>query len=127
MSYQAEVTRAGNGVQRIPVADEAAVDELIALLSGDDVLAATVHDGEEDPAIDAQISGKHGYLLYAGEELLGYSVGDPESPALTETSEAQFPAGSGLPLDEFRAALREFVATGGAVPSVVGWQDAEID
>ncbi|WP_019815088.1 Imm1 family immunity protein [Saccharomonospora saliphila] len=128
MTYRAAVQTAAPGeaeqVRELPLAGPEDVDELVSLLAGDEVHTATVHDGEEDPALDVQVHGEYGYLLYAGDELLGYSVGDPDSPALADVSEAQFPAGSGVPLEVFRAALLEFVNTGGGAPESVGWQDA---
>ena|GEM_PF-5210386 len=126
MNYQAAVT-VGSEEQDIAVGSEGDVDELVATLSRDDVREATIRAGEEDPALDAQVSGEYGYLLYAGDEHLVYSVGDPESPALTQASEAGFPEGSGLALEEFRHAVVEFVTNDGALPSSVRWQDAELD
>lgn len=125
MTYHAVVPN--NTYQELPVATPDDVEELLTVLDRDDVHTVTVRDGEEDPALDVQVQGGYGYLLYAGEELLAYSVGDPASPALTDRSESAFPAGSGVPLETLRAALREFLETGGSVPSSVSWQEATVD
>ncbi|WP_026455410.1 Imm1 family immunity protein [Saccharomonospora iraqiensis] len=128
MTYHAAVrTVAPDGsddVREVPVAGADDVDELLSLLSGEEVYTATVHEGEDDPALDVQIHESWGYLLYSGDELLAYSVGDPDSPALSDVSEAQFPKGSGVPLETLRTALVEFVTSGGGAPEAVGWQDA---
>lgn len=127
MTYHAAITNSSQAHHELPVSTPDDFDELLTVLDRDDVHTVTVRDGEEDPALDVQVHGGYGYLLYAGEELLAYSVGDPDSPALTDRSESAFPAGSGVPLEALRAALREFVDTGGSVPSSVAWQEATVD
>ncbi|WP_243852201.1 Imm1 family immunity protein [Saccharomonospora amisosensis] len=127
MTYRAALTNGSQTYQELPVSTPDDIDELLTVLDRDEVHTVTVRDGEEDPAMDVQVHGGYGYLLYAGEELLAYSVGDPASPALTDRSESAFPAGSGVPLETLRAALREFVETGGSVPSSVSWQEATVD
>lgn len=127
MTYHAAVPNGDGAYRELPITTPDDVAELVTVLDRDDVHTVTVRDGEEDPAMDVQVQGGYGYLLYAGEELLAYSVGDPASPALTDRSESAFPAGSGVPLETLRAALREFVDTGGSVPSSVAWQEATVD
>ncbi|GAA1253202.1 hypothetical protein GCM10009676_45340 [Prauserella halophila] len=98
------------------------VDALVELLQRDNIGAATIQDGEEDAVLDVRADGEYGYLAFWGDELTGLSVGDPASPALHEQAEIGFPAGTGVPLDKFRAALVEFVETHGHVPSAVEWR-----
>lgn len=124
-TYQADVT-VGGEQQELSVGGVDAVDELINLLSRDDAREATLRAGEDDPALEMQLYGGYGYLLYAGDEHLVYSVGDSESPALEQTSEAGFPAGSGLASEQFREVVVEFVSNDGGLPGSIRWQDAEL-
>lgn len=96
------------------------VDRLIARLSEPTTHTATLET--EHAALDAHIENGLGYLLYSGDELFGYSVGEEASPAVE--SEVGFPVGSGLPLETFRAALIEFVTSDGTLPKSVRWRDA---
>jgi len=123
-TYQADVT-VGGEQQELALGNTEEVDVLINTLSRDDTRAATLRADEDDPALEAQVHGEYGYLLYAGDEQLVYSVGDPESPALEQASEAGFPAGSGLALDQFREVVIEFVTNEGGLPNAIRWQDAE--
>lgn len=124
-TYQADVT-VGGQQQELSLGGVDAVDELISLLSRDDAREATIRAGDDDPALEAQLHGGYGYLLYAGDEHLVYSIGDPESSALEQASEAGFPAGSGLAEDQFREVLIEFTTNDGGLPNSIRWQDAEL-
>lgn len=96
------------------------VDQLIVLLAEPDTHTATLET--DNAALDAHIEKGFGYLLYSGDELFGYSMGDSDSPGVD--SEVGFPAGSGLPMGRFRAALIEFITTGGGLPTSIQWRDA---
>ncbi|WP_410621675.1 Imm1 family immunity protein [Amycolatopsis sp. cmx-8-4] len=96
------------------------VDRLVDLLSRPETDTATL-EAEDGSTLDAHVAGAAGYLLYAGNDSFGYSVGDPGTPAVE--SEVGFPPGSGIPLDRFRTALREFLADGGRAPRSVRWRD----
>lgn len=96
------------------------VDRLVAQLSQPTTHTATLEAA--NAALDAHVQEGRGYLMYSGDELFGYSIGEESSPAVD--SEVGFPAGSGLPLDVFRAALVEFVMSDGKLPQAVNWRDA---
>ncbi|MBK1785745.1 Imm1 family immunity protein [Prauserella cavernicola] len=113
------------GGRNVPVNSAADVDELIALLGRADVGSATIQGGEEDAVLDVQVHDGLGYLLYAGDDLFGYSVGAPDSPALVEVSEVGFPAGSGMDLEQFRDVLVEFAESRGRLPTAVSWRSAD--
>jgi hypothetical protein len=124
-TYTAAVPTGHSQGERIPLANTEDVDRLIELLARPDVHTATIQGPDESMnALDVQVHESFGYMQFAGDELFGYSVGDPQSPDLTELSEAGFPGGSGLPIHQFRAALVEFVTTGGQLPASVQWRDA---
>ena len=127
MTYRAVVPTGRDDEQQQPVTTSEDVEELITLLSGDDAHAVTIADSEDAPALEAQVHGGYGYLLYSGDGLPVHSVGEPDSPALDQVSEVGFPAGSGLTLDAFRAAVREFVDNGGSLPASVRWRGVEVD
>lgn len=126
MTYRAEVAMRQEENRDLALTSEEDVAELVSLLHGEGAHTATLTDGENDPAVDALVHGGYGYLLYAGDELLAYSVGDPDSPGLEESSEAGFPAGSGLSLDTFRTVLTEFVTGAGAIPATIEWQGVDL-
>lgn len=126
MTYRALVPTAGDGEHEQPVSSAEDVENLITLLSGDETYAATIADSEDAPALEAQVYGGYGYLLYAGDGLPVRSVGDPDSPALEQVSEAGFPAGSGLTLDVFRASVLEFVREPAALPTSARWHEVEL-
>ena len=125
-TYQADVTLGGQQ-QELSFDSATVLDDLIAMLARDDAREATIRAGEDDPALEVQLHGEHGYLLYAGDEHLVYSVGDPESAALEQASEAGFPAGSGVTLEQFREVVAEFVNNHGRLPNSITWQDAQPD
>ncbi|GAA1233111.1 hypothetical protein GCM10009676_15500 [Prauserella halophila] len=91
---------------------------LLELLSRDDSDTASIQG--IDVVLSAHIQHGYGYLLYAGPDGYVASHGDPASPAIE--SESGFPAGSGLALDTFTEAIREFTHTG-RLPEAVPWRD----
>jgi hypothetical protein len=94
------------------------VRSLVALLGEDGVCTAIV-EGEHG-VMDVRVAGGLGYLLYTGPEITGgYSVGLPDSPAVT-ASETGFPVGSGVSLDVFTMVLIEFWHTG-LLPTAIRW------
>jgi hypothetical protein len=122
MSISGSVPISGHeqGGQALTLDTAADVDQLVALLSEPTTHTATLET--DHAAIDAHVQDGRGYLLYSGDEAFGYSIGDETSPAME--SEVGFPAGSGLPIEQFREALLEFVATEGRLPTSVQWRDA---
>lgn len=109
-----------DGGQELSLETVTDVDQLVTLLSDPATHTATLETGTA--ALDAHVHNGRGYLLYSGDELFGYSIGDDDSPAVA--SEVGFPAGSGLSIERFRAALIEFVSTEGELPTAVQWRDA---
>ncbi|WP_116051383.1 Imm1 family immunity protein [Amycolatopsis palatopharyngis] len=122
MSISGSVPISGHeqGGQSLTLDTVADVDQLVALLSEPTTHTATLETSRA--AIDAHVQDGRGYLLYSGDEVFGYSIGDETSPAVE--SEVGFPAGAGLPIEQFRKALVEFVATEGRLPTSVPWRDA---
>ncbi|WP_223839615.1 Imm1 family immunity protein [Saccharopolyspora pogona] len=109
--------RAGN----LLITDEAAVGELVKELSNPMAdLARLIHrdrplydpeQGFRDHDVYANVVDGFGYLSHQDRDHgKAYPVGDPES-AGCEFDDDDFPAGSGLPLDQFTAALVEFLRT----------------
>jgi hypothetical protein len=97
------------------------VRSLVALLGEEGVFTAVL-EGERG-VIDAQVENGFGYLLYNGPEIsFAYSVGLLNSPEVV--SETEFPAGSGLELGVFTAALIEYLNTN-RLPTSVRWSNAE--
>ncbi|NIJ14644.1 hypothetical protein FHU38_005045 [Saccharomonospora amisosensis] len=125
MNYHAAVPVGHDQGYDLELTAAADVDELIRLLSLDDAGAASIQRTEVDPVLDVQVHDRFGYLMYVGDQMYGYSVGDPDSPDLADLSEVGFPAGTGVPLERFRAALVEFITKDGALPSVVEWRPVE--
>jgi hypothetical protein len=107
------------GGERIPLDSAADVAVLVELLG--QPYADTASIQTEHAAMDAHVAHGFGYLLYSGQDGYILSDGDPTSPAVA--SETGFPAGTGLPLADFTAALEEFVRTERA-PSGVQWRPA---
>ncbi|MFF4593635.1 Imm1 family immunity protein [Amycolatopsis sp. NPDC001319] len=102
--------------RRLTSADD--VRQLVDLLAQDGVFTATVES--EHGVVDVHVQHGYGYLLYNGEEMIAaYAIGDPASPEVTD-SETGFPAGSGIPLDQFTNALLELLKTG-RLPQAVRW------
>lgn len=65
-----------------------------------------------------------GYLSYQDSNHdKAYAVGEPQSPEC-EFEDDDFPSGSGLPLDTFKAALMEWLRTRER-PTVVEWIEME--
>jgi len=76
-----------------------------------------------DHTVHAAVGDGYGYLSHWDlNNDLAYSRGEPDSPGLASERE-KFPAGSGLSLASFRAALTELLHTGQR-PSAVEWAGA---
>jgi hypothetical protein len=74
--------------------------------------------------IHAAVDENYGYLSYTSDECaLVFPAGAAASPGYDSTDE-EFPAGSGIPLTEFTTALREFLVTG-RQPDSVRWIEAD--
>lgn len=72
--------------------------------------------------IHAAIDGRFGYLSYNSDDCdLVFPDGDTASPGYDSTDE-EFPAGSGVSLAEFGAALKEFLLTGQR-PESIRWTE----
>lgn len=127
MAYRVVVPTGRQEGQEWPLSTPESVEQLITVLSEDDVYSATIAEDDDAPALEVQVYGGYGYLLYAGDALPVHSVGDPDSPALTQVSAAEFPSGSGLSLDAFRGAVMEFLETGGGLPGSVRWREVELE
>lgn len=108
-----------HGGESITLTTDVDVTRLVELLAQPWADTGTIQT--EDTALDVHIHDGWGYMQYAGNA--GYLItdGDPTSPAIP--SEADFPAGTGLPVDRVIAAIREFVRTG-QLPETVPWRDA---
>lgn len=122
MTLTASVPTFRDGIQggeSITLATDADVTRLVELLA--QPWADTGSIQTADTALDVHIHDRWGYLQYAGDA--GYLVtdGDPGSPAIP--SEVDFPAGTGLPVAQVVAAVREFTRTR-KLPETVPWRDA---
>ncbi|WP_326837770.1 Imm1 family immunity protein [Amycolatopsis rhabdoformis] len=105
--------------------------EYVTLVSQDDVtrLAELLAQPWADSgSIDAaggslvvHLTEEWGYLDYYGDAGSLETDGDPASPEVF--GEGGHRAGTGLPVADVIAALREFVATGGQLPRSVPWRD----
>ncbi|SFQ71776.1 Immunity protein Imm1 [Amycolatopsis arida] len=116
------VDGADGGGEHFTVATEEDVDRLVALLRRPEAGEGSIQSENGASVLDVLVQNDYGYLLFSGEEAYVYSVGHPDSPA--GESEGGFPAGSGVSIDRFRAALVEFVTSGGRLPSAVEWRDS---
>lgn len=104
--------------ERLPLVSDADVTRLAELLAQPWADSGSIQT--DDAALDVRIVDGWGYLQYAGDA--GYLVtdGDPQSPAAPCV--ADFPAGTGLPVEDVIAALLEFVRTR-QLPATVPWRD----
>ncbi|RZQ62683.1 Imm1 family immunity protein [Amycolatopsis suaedae] len=125
MNYTAAIPTGYGRGERLVLDSDEAVNQLITLLSRAGTHDASIQGDDATATLDVQIHDGFGYLLYAGENMYGFSVGEPGSPDLRELSEVGFPAGSGVGLTRFRQAIVQFVRTGGALPDAVGWRPVE--
>ncbi|WP_037367960.1 Imm1 family immunity protein [Amycolatopsis orientalis] len=105
--------------ESITLATDADVTRLAELLAQPWADTGSIQSAET--VLDVHLTDTWGYLQYAGDAGYFITDGDPESPAIP--SEADFPAGSGLPVAQVVSALREFVRTG-QLPGSVPWRDA---
>uniref|UniRef100_UPI003F49B261 Imm1 family immunity protein n=1 Tax=Amycolatopsis sp. CA-096443 TaxID=3239919 RepID=UPI003F49B261 len=99
------------GGESIALATDADVTRLVELLA----------QPWADTALDVHLTDQWGYLQYTEDAGHLIADGDPESPAVP--SEVDFPAGTGLPVEQVVTAVREFVRTG-QLPDTVPWRDA---
>ncbi|OLT45216.1 hypothetical protein BJF85_02190 [Saccharomonospora sp. CUA-673] len=106
------------GGESLTLATDDDVARLVKLLSRDDADTANIQG--TDVTLSAHVAHGYGYLLYAGPDGYVVSDGDPTSPAVE--SESGFPAQSGIALDRFAEALRQFVRTG-RLPESISWRD----
>ncbi len=122
---------AGDG---LTVTDPVELDGLVGRLSEPNAGAASIwHEGREpadpdtgmlDHDVLAAVDGGFGYLSYIDTEHdLAVLDGSVDSPALP-VEDLEFPAGSGVPMGAFTAALREFLATGRR-PECVVWRPVD--
>ncbi|GAA1312674.1 Imm1 family immunity protein [Saccharothrix xinjiangensis] len=117
------------------------VDALLARLAEPGAGPATLEHAERDLITDTEgllgapgdtripdhdvvtaVHGGYGYLTYADPEH-DYAVlrGRADSPA-HHTEHVDYPAGSGVPVGELAAALKDFLATGER-PTAVEWRE----
>ncbi|SFP73258.1 Immunity protein Imm1 [Amycolatopsis arida] len=120
-AYVSVYIEGSNRGQAVPLVIDEDVDRLIALLRRPEERDGSIQSEDATSVLDVQVEGDYGYLLFSGEDAHVVSIGDPVSPEAE--SEAGFPAGAGVPLDTFRKALHQFLATNGQRPTVVEWRD----
>jgi hypothetical protein len=97
------------------------VTSLVTRLAGEETGTAHIESETGDYVVQAHAEQGFGYLFYVDDRVdAAYIVGDPGSPAV-ESSEQSFPAGSGVDLAVFDAALRQLLATD-VRPTVVSWR-----
>lgn len=122
---------AGDG---LTVTESTELDGLVTRLAEPNAGAATIwHEGREpadpetgmlDHDVLAAIDGGYGYLSYIDTEHdLAVLDGDADSPSLS-VEDLDFPAGSGVSVEVFTAALREFLDTGSR-PESVTWREVD--
>lgn len=112
--------------KRATVATPDDVDTLVTELADERAGAAVLEPagGEHDAPrhiLTAGVSNGYGYLSYIGDGYL-VSIGAPESPAF-HGDDAEYTAGSGIPIETLAAALKEYLRTGHR-PTTVEWTDA---
>jgi hypothetical protein len=81
-------------------------------------------EGESAPdhLLAAGVRGGYGYLEYVDDDHeLCQPVGDPDSPVYHSDSD-QYEAGTGVPIETFTKALKEFLATAQR-PTCVEWRE----
>jgi immunity protein Imm1 of predicted polymorphic toxin system len=88
----------------------------VIILTHPDHVSYVEHDGEQllktSSDVFALVKDGYGYLSYQDATVpKSYSVGEPDSPGF-ESADEEFPPGSGLPLDAFKAAIEQFMRTG---------------
>ncbi|HEY3608884.1 MAG TPA: Imm1 family immunity protein [Pseudonocardiaceae bacterium] len=109
----------------LTVALPAEVTNLVTRLVTEETGTAHIEGETADYVVQAHVEHDFGYLFYVDDRSdAAYSVGDPRSPGI-ESSEQSFPAGSGVGLDVFDAALRQLLDTDGR-PTAVSWRAVDI-
>ena len=96
------------------------VEKFVAYLAQPWVFPASIQT--EVFACDVVVAHGYGYLYYAGidQEVDGYSVGHPDSPAVE--AEQWFPSGAGVSIETLTEALVELLETGRR-PTNIQWQE----
>lgn len=97
------------------------VDALVAALSDPNAMQAGVQYPEAAHSLTIGVHDGYGYLAYAGEDGYLMSAGDPATPEWGEN--ADFDPGSGIPIEQLAAALKEYLQTGQR-PTNIEWRDA---
>jgi hypothetical protein len=101
------------------------VISLVTQLAAAETGTAHIESETGDYVVQAHAEHGFGYLFYVDDHSdAAYSVGDPRSPGI-ESSEQSFPAGSGVGLDVFDAALRQLLDTD-VRPTVVSWRVPDV-
>jgi len=130
-----------DGGERMAVSTPGDVDALVAKLNSTTSGAAMItHDGRQaapiteasfgpidaptpDHLLTAGVSDGYGYLTYVDPaHEMSPPLGSSSSPAYI-SDYAEYPPGSGVPIEVLAAALKEFLLTAQR-PSCVQWQDA---
>jgi hypothetical protein len=96
------------------------VTSLTTRLAAEETGTAHIEGETGDYVVQAHAEHGFGYLFYVDDRDAAYSVGDPRSPAV-KSSEQSFPAGSGVDLAVFDAALHQLLDTD-VRPTVVSWR-----
>lgn len=109
------------------------VDALVGELAKETSEAAKIEHSDRPPTtflgttgpdhlLGAGIWKGYGYLEYADpDHELCQPVGDPDSPAYHSDSD-EYEAGTGIPIETFTEALKEFLATAQR-PTCVRWRE----
>jgi hypothetical protein len=124
----------GHGDNPVLVETADAVDLLIDRVRAESPTRAPIllelHLADDPYAqgLDVGVNGDHGVLRYSGREWPDglYSFGDAAETTPKRyfylDSDTEFPASAEIPLAVVRQAVRDFLATGGALPPGVTWR-----
>jgi hypothetical protein len=124
MTFIASVSTDDDGFT-VTVALPDDVTGLVARLAAAETGTAHIEGESGDYVVQAHAEHGFGYLFYVDDHYdAAYSVGDPRSPGI-ESSEQSFPAGSGVGLDVFDAALCQLLDTD-VRPTVVPWRALDV-
>lgn len=123
--------RADNGDVAFAVTTPQELDDLVDRIQAEtsDYLAppmiqvALAGGTRRGPMMEVGIGAEKGFIGYTGPDEGGWTQGDGDPDALADyvymDSHSQIPANAEVPMDVVRRGLHEFLATGGACPSVV--------
>jgi hypothetical protein len=116
---------AADGGCTVTVAFSDDVTSLVTRLAAEETGTAHIEGETGDYVVQAHAEHGFGYLFYVDDRSeAAYSVGDPLSPGI-ESSEQSFPAGSGVGLAVFSAALRQLLDTD-VRPTIVSWRALDV-